>query len=210
MLPLLGFLFAAYILGSTPTSYWIGKGLYGVDLRNEGSGNLGATNTYRVLGWKAAIPVFVVDVLKGWFPVWWFPRLAGTGDASWAIAFGAAAVLGHVFSFWVGFRGGKGVATSAGVLAALAPWSVAAGFGVWVIVILVTRMVSAGSMAAAVAAPVAAAFTADVPRSVTAFLALLGLFILWAHRSNIRRILAGTEARLGRRPHSEEVPGGAS
>lgn len=210
MLLPLAFLFAAYAVGATPTSYWVGKGVYGVDLREEGSGNLGATNTYRVLGWKAALPVFIVDVLKGWLPVWWFPRLAGTGDAAWAIAFGAAAVFGHVCSFWVRFRGGKGVATSAGVLAALAPVSVAAGFVVWVVVILVTRMVSAGSMAAAVAAPVAAAFTPGIPRSVTVFLALLGLFIIWAHRSNIRRILAGTEARLGRKNRPSEAPGGAS
>ena len=210
MLALLGFLIAAYVLGSTPTSFWVGKGIYGVDLRNEGSGNLGATNTYRVLGWKAAIPVFVVDVMKGWVPVWWFPRLAGTGDAGWAIAFGAAAVLGHVFSFWVGFRGGKGVATSAGVLGALAPVSVAAGLVAWVLVILVTRMVSAGSIAAAVTAPVAAAVAPGVPRSVTVFLAVLGLFIVWAHRSNIKRILAGTEARIGRKQGASQAQGRAS
>ena len=209
MLTLLAFLLAAYVLGSTPTSFWVGKSLYGVDLRNEGSGNLGATNTYRVLGWKAAIPVFVVDVLKGWVPAWWFPRLAGTADPNWAIGFGAAAVLGHVFSFWVRFRGGKGVATSAGVLAALAPISVAAGFVVWAAVILVTRIVSAGSMAAAVAAPVAAALSPDVPRSVTVFLGALGAFIIWAHRSNIRRIMAGTEARIGGK-RTGEAPGGAS
>ncbi|MDH3224123.1 MAG: glycerol-3-phosphate 1-O-acyltransferase PlsY [Gemmatimonadota bacterium] len=203
MLPSLGFLLAAYLLGSTPTSFWVGKGLYGVDLRDHGSGNLGATNTFRVLGWKAALPVFLVDVLKGWIPAWWFPRLAGEADPLWAVGFGAAAILGHVFSVWVGFRGGKGVATSAGVLAALAPVSVAAGFAVWILTIGLTRMVSAGSMAAAVAAPVAAAFTPGVPRAVAAFLGALGLFIIWAHRSNVRRILSGTEPRIGRRATPE-------
>ncbi len=203
MLPSLGFLLAAYLLGSTPTSFWVGKGVYGVDLRDHGSGNLGATNTFRVLGWKAALPVLLVDVFKGWIPAWWFPRLASEADPLWAVGFGAAAIVGHVFSVWVGFRGGKGVATSAGVLAALAPLSVAVGFAVWVVTIGLTRMVSAGSMAAAVSAPLVAAFTPGIPVAVSAFLGALGLFIIWAHRSNLRRILAGTEPRIGRKATPE-------
>jgi len=198
VLPVLVLLLTAYALGATPTSYWVGRFGYGKDLRREGSGNLGATNTCRVLGWKAAVPVLVVDVLKGWLPVWWFPRLLPTLDPDWALAFGAAAIVGHVFSFWVGFRGGKGVATSAGVLIGLAPTAMAAALVAWVVVLGLTRMVSAGSMAAAVTAPIWAALSPGSGRALIGFLTLLGCFILWAHRSNIRRILRGEEPRIGR------------
>ena len=192
------FLLLAYVLGATPTSYWAGRWFYGTDLREAGSGNLGATNTYRVLGWKAAIPVLVVDVLKGWLPAWWFPQLHGGADPTWAIGYGAAAVLGHVFSFWVGFRGGKGVATSAGVLTALAPGAMAVGVVVWFVALGLTRIVSVGSMAAAVAAPLWATLDSVANPAVTVFLWLLGTFILWAHRSNIRRLVRGEEPRVGR------------
>ena len=89
-----------------------------------GSGNLGATNTFRNLGWKAALPVIVVDVFKGWFPVWFFPQQDHSAIWEWTLAYAAAAILGHVFSFWVGFKGGKGIATSAGAFLALSPWGV--------------------------------------------------------------------------------------
>ena len=97
----------AYLLGATPTSLWVGRGIYGKDLRTLGSGNLGATNTFRVLGWKAALPVLLVDVAKGWFPVWYFPQIDDQAGPAWAIAYGAAAIVGHVFSFWVRSRTGK-------------------------------------------------------------------------------------------------------
>ena len=113
----------SYLLGAPPTSYWVGRGIYGVDLRERGSGNLGATNTFRVLGWKAALPVVLVDVTKGFLPVWLFPQIAGASLA-WTLAFGGAAVVGHIYSLWVGLRGGKGVATSAGALVGLPPGAV--------------------------------------------------------------------------------------
>lgn len=196
-------LLAAYAVGATPTSFWVGKFLYGKDLRQVGSGNLGATNTFRVLGWKAAAPVLVVDVLKGWLPVWWFPLIDDRTTAVWAIGYGAAAIVGHVFSIWVRFKGGKGVATSAGVLTALAPVSVAAAVVAWVIVVGLTRMVSAGSLAAAVVAPLSAALTVGTSPTLTAFMTLLALFIIWAHRSNVRRIFKGVEPRIGQRPAVE-------
>jgi len=186
------------VIGATPTSYWVGRFVYDTDLRREGSGNLGATNTFRVLGWKAALPVLVVDVLKGWLPVWWLPRLAPELGPDWALAFGAAAIVGHVFSFWVGFRGGKGVATSAGVLIALAPLAMAAALVAWAVVLAATRMVSAGSMAAAVTAPLWAAMAPGTRPALLVFLSLLGCFILWAHRSNIGRILRREEPKVGR------------
>src|SRR5690606_28169444 len=105
----------SYLLGAVPTSHWVGRAVYGIDLRRHGSGNLGATNVYRVLGWKAALPVMLMDVGKGFVPAWLFPRL-DNAPWTWALAYGTAAVLGHVYSLFVGFKGGKGVATSGGVL----------------------------------------------------------------------------------------------
>ncbi len=187
----------SYLIGATPTSYWIGK-LRGKDLRKEGSGNLGATNAYRVLGRAAALPVVVVDVLKGWFPVWYFPTLVREGPWAWVLAFGAAAIVGHVFSFWVGFRGGKGVATSAGVFIGLAPLAALAGFIVWTVAVWVTRRVSVGSIAAAVALPMAvAASPPEGGNALLGFTVALATFVVWAHRSNIGRLLRGEEPRIG-------------
>lgn len=194
-------LLLAYLLGATPTSLWVGKGIHGVDLRTEGSGNLGATNTFRVLGWKAALPVVVVDVLKGWFPAWFFPQIDVTGSPwIWGAAYGAAAIVGHVYSVWVHFRGGKGVATSGGVFLALTPWAVAVAFVTWLVALLATRTASVASIVAAVALPVAVAFTPhEGGAAMVAFTAALAVFVIWAHRSNVRRLLRGEEPRLGER-----------
>jgi len=189
----------AYMLGATPTSYWVGRGFFGVDLREKGSGNLGATNTFRVLGWKAALPVALFDVFKGWLPAALFAGWAGVADpVVWSIAFGAAAIFGHVFSIWVGFRGGKGVATSAGVFLAMAPWATLICLGAFVVVVWATRMVSAGSITAALVLTPAVIFTPARGGSVVvAFSAVLATFVIWAHRSNIQRILRGEESRFG-------------
>ena len=115
----------SYLIGATPTSYWMGRAVHGLDLREHGSGNLGATNVFRILGAKWALPVVAVDIAKGFLPVWFFPGMVG-GDLRWTLAFGGAAIVGHIFSLWVGFKGGKGIATSAGVFLALATWAVLA------------------------------------------------------------------------------------
>jgi len=189
----------AYLCGATPTSYWVGRTFFRLDLREHGSGNLGATNTFRVMGWRAALPVMAVDVFKGFAPVWFFPPLV---DASfgWTLAFGGAAIVGHIFSVWVGFRGGKGVATSGGVFLALAPLAVLGGFLVWVAVTFATRYVSVGSMAAALSLPVFVWLT-DAPGGMPlrVFTAGLALFVVWAHRTNVRRLLRGEENRFGRK-----------
>ena len=191
---------AAYLAGSIPTSHWVARVFYGKDLRKEGSGNLGATNVYRVLGWSAALPVLAVDIVKGWAPAALFPLLTPGAPAAWAVAYGAAAVVGHVFSFWVGFKGGKGVATSCGVFLALAPWAALIGFGVWAAAVYSTGYVSVGSILAAIALPVALFFTPyRGGAALPAFAAGLGLFIVWAHRGNIERLLRGEERRFGKR-----------
>jgi glycerol-3-phosphate acyltransferase PlsY len=188
----------AYVVGATPTSYWVGKAMHGVDLREHGSGNLGATNAFRVLGWRTALPVMITDVFKGWLPVWLFPQLQSSPDWVWTLAFAAAAIFGHVFSFWVGLRGGKGVATSSGVLLALAPWAVLICLLVWLGIAIGTRYVSLASIAAALIAPLAIQVTPHRGGgTLTVFASLLALFVIWAHRSNVGRLLRGEENRFG-------------
>lgn len=198
---------ASYLLGATPTSYWVGRAFHGIDLREHGSGNLGATNTFRVMGWKSAAPVMVVDVSKGFVPVWFFPPLVG-GSFAWTLAFGAAAIVGHMFSVWVGFKGGKGVGTSAGVFLALAPWAVLAALAVWGVLLALTRMVAVGSIGAALTLPV---FVWLLPHreapGLVPFTAALGAFVVWAHRSNVRRILRGEENRFGKQKAAEPSHG---
>lgn len=198
----------AYVLGATPTSHLVGRGVFGVDLREQGSGNLGATNTFRILGWKAALPVILVDVLKGWLPVWLFPQIDGQAAMGWAMAFGGAAIVGHVFSFWVGFRGGKGVATSAGVFLALAPWAVLVALVGWIIPVSATRIVSLGSICAAAVLPIGVWL---LPHrgggELLPFTAALAVFVIWAHRSNIGRLIRGEEPGLRRSSPSVKEPG---
>lgn len=191
-------LLAAYLLGSIPSSHWVGKGIFGVDLREKGSGNLGATNTFRVLGAKAALPVVVLDIGKGWLPVWLFPQLDGAAW-SWSLAYAAAAILGHVFSVFLRFQGGKGVATSAGAFLALAPIPLLVGLVVWVGLTFTTRIVSVASMAS-VLAVLTAVWLLPPPeggRALLAFTAALAAFVLWSHRSNIVRLVRGEENRFG-------------
>ena len=189
----------AYVVGATPTSHWVAGSFYGLDLRNEGSGNLGATNTFRVLGWKAATPVIIVDTLKGWAPTALFPLIRPEAPAEWALAFGGAAILGHMFSFWIGFSGGKGVATSAGVFLGLTPWAVLIGLGVWIAAVASTGYVSLGSILAAIALPIAVYLNPyEGGPWVSAFSVALAAFIIWAHKGNIRRLIRGDERRFGK------------
>jgi glycerol-3-phosphate acyltransferase PlsY len=146
-------LLAAYLIGAFPTSLLVGR-LRGIDLRKHGSGNLGATNAFRVLGWKAAAPVFIVDILKGWFPTFFFPRWDGVAATELALAYGAAAIVGHVFSVYVRFKGGKGVATSTGVLLALAPAAVGIGLLLWAGLVYLTGYVSLASIVSALVVPI--------------------------------------------------------
>ncbi|MCH8811205.1 MAG: glycerol-3-phosphate 1-O-acyltransferase PlsY [Gemmatimonadetes bacterium] len=198
----------AYGAGATPTSFWLGKAVYGVDLRTKGSGNLGGTNTFRVLGWKAAVPVILVDVGKGWLPVWYFPQIqAGASPSTWALAYGGAAILGHVFSFWVGFKGGKGIATSGGVLLGLAPVAVVICLGVWIGAASVTRMVSVASLSAALTLPLVVYLLPQREGSTMVWFAGgISLFVMWSHRSNIRRLLRGEESSF-RKAGPERSPG---
>lgn len=191
----------SYLIGATPTSYWVGRAAHGLDLREHGSGNLGATNALRVLGWKSAVPVVAVDIAKGWGPAALFPALAGV-SFPWSFAFGLAAIVGHMFSFWVGFKGGKGMATGAGTFLALAPTAVGAGFVIWLGVTLATGYVSLASIIVSAALPPLIAFTPHEGGMTLVWLAtVLAVFIIWKHRSNIGRLRRGEENRFGRRSH---------
>ena len=188
-------LFASYLLGAMPTSYIAGRLSKGIDLREHGSKNLGATNVYRVLGWKWAIPVAVIDIAKGAVPVWIFGRWAG-GPLWLPAVLGVAAVVGHVFSPFVGFKGGKGVATAGGMFLALAPLAVLIAFIVWGSALWATGYVSVASLFAAASFPVWVRLTA--PGAGPAFWSAVSLAILIfvSHRANIARLFAGTENRF--------------
>lgn len=195
----------AYLIGAVPTSYVIGKAFHGIDLREHGSGNLGATNAFRILGAKSAVPVVFVDIAKGFVPTWLFAPLAGVGFG-WTLAFGAAAILGHMFSIWVGFKGGKGMATSAGVFLGLAPWAVLVSLLLWCALTFGTGYVSLGSIVAALVMPVLVALTPHAGGDTLLwFSVVLAVVVVWAHRANIRRLLRGEENRFGRhgRPAEE-------
>ena len=183
----------SYVLGSVPTGLWLGLKLRGVDIRQHGSKNIGATNTFRVLGKGLGIATLAGDILKGWVPVVLFARLD-----TWEylpVLCGLAAILGHTFSLFLWFRGGKGVATSTGVFLGLAPVPTLIAGGVFAIVFAATRMVSAGSISAA-AAMIAAVFAIATPVPVRIVTVLVAVLVIVKHHANIRRILKGEESRL--------------
>jgi acyl phosphate:glycerol-3-phosphate acyltransferase len=191
----------AYLLGSIPTGYLVAQAK-GIDIRSVGSGNIGATNVFRILGTPAGILVLVIDGLKGFAAcTWWcdlvlrsFAAPPSHYEADRILA-GIAVVLGHNYTCWLRFKGGKGIATSAGVLAALVPWALVIIAAVWAALFVVTGFVSLGSVAASAALPVASWLTGE---SLTMILVTLGLAVLaiYKHRANIRRLLNGTEHRV--------------
>jgi glycerol-3-phosphate acyltransferase PlsY len=185
----------AYLLGGIPFGYLAGRLVKGVDLRRVGSGNLGATNAIRQLGWGWGVAVFGLDLLKGWAAVALAQRLSG---ASWLpLAAGLAAILGHSFTPYLGFRGGKGVATSAGVFLRLAPLATGLALLCFLVVMLASRIVSLSSLTAASALPLLLLWREPDQPLLLAFAVLIGLFIWIRHRANLRRLLRGEEPRLG-------------
>lgn len=200
MNPLLA-LAISYAVGSIPFAYLAGAAA-GVDLRKQGSGNLGATNVFRVLGWKIGILVFLADALKGALPVLLLPpRIQAPGDpVLWALACGVAAIVGHVRPLYLGFRkGGKGVATAAGVFFALAPLPMLITFAVFVAIVLGTGYVSLGSLVAAALLPALLLATHGATSPLFIVSVVIACFVYWTHRANIGRLRRGEEHRFGKR-----------
>jgi glycerol-3-phosphate acyltransferase PlsY len=205
----LGYLFATivgYLLGSCPNGLIVSKS-HGIDVRNFGSGNIGATNVLRVLGHKWGYLVFALDSLKGLLAVvfaFWISVRLGLDDSSQTIAAilaGVACILGHSFPVWLRFKGGKGVATSAGVLLGLMPLAVVSVFIVWLVLFKTTRYVSLASIGAALALPIFVTvylhFRPEAETSLLIFSIIIAAVVVWRHRSNIRRLLQGKEQRFG-------------
>jgi glycerol-3-phosphate acyltransferase PlsY len=202
-LSVVGCLLLAYVSGSLPFGLWLGLGLRGVDVRTVGSGNLGATNVYRELGPPIGIATLVLDVTKGALPVWLIPGAgfahAFPGGAAWcAVAVGITAVAGHVWTFLAGFKGGKGVATTVGVLLALSPPAFAVFVAVFVATLLLTRFVSLGSILGSLAFVLALArLTPDGVRSPQFLLGVaLAVLVIARHRENIARLAKGEERKF--------------
>ena len=189
----------AYLIGSIPSAVWIGRLLYGIDVRQHGSGNAGATNVIRVLGYKAGIPVLLLDVFKGWLAVAlaaWMPVPGINAEILIyaRIGMATAAVLGHVFPVYVGFRGGKGVGTIAGAGIALFPLAILVVLVVFVVVLATTQYVSLSSILASLVFPLVVIFLfGERNPGMMALSVLVAVFIPATHHKNIRRLLKGEE-----------------
>jgi glycerol-3-phosphate acyltransferase PlsY len=198
------FVLLAYLTGAFPSAVWVGKTFYKIDVREFGSGNAGATNTFRVLGKKAGIPVLIMDIFKGWLSVKYISFLTNFPQSEEAIfevqlAFGIAAVIGHLFPVYTGFRGGKGIATLLGLLVGLNPIAAITSIVVFIIVFLISKYVSLGSILASVAFPVVVFFILD-QKDVNSSLELFSVFVpiltLITHQKNIERLLRGEEKKI--------------
>ena len=189
------FLLVSYLCGSVPSSYIVGKVFFKEDLRNLGSGNLGTTNALRMFGKKAASVVLVIDVMKGFLPTWYISERIGILDAGhWVVLCGLVAIVGHIYSCWVRFSGGKGVATRCGVFLALTPLATFCAIVVWFIVFAIKRTASIASLACSILFPVAVYFDPNNQQPILVWFSLgLSVLILWTHRSNIIRMIEGKE-----------------
>jgi glycerol-3-phosphate acyltransferase PlsY len=192
----------AYILGSIPTAIWAGRVFRGIDIREHGSGNAGAANAIRVLGWKTGVPVLLIDMAKGWLAAM-LPVFFGLAEPDTAlitnlqIGTGLTAILGHIFPVFAKFRGGKGVATAAGVLLAVHPLLTLSCLGVFLIVFLITRIVSVSSMSAGIAFPILLFVFFDTPSLIfRIFSIFVAIALLITHKNNIKRLIKGEEKRL--------------
>lgn len=207
-------LLLSYLVGSIPSSIWVGKLVKGVDIRDHGSGNAGATNTFRLLGWRPGVGVLAIDFFKGFASSLWISQLAyyiGAGpvtlfefwslDPFLSITCGIAAVVGHMFPLYANFDGGKGMATAAGMLCGIEPVSVAIAAGVFLVVLISSRFVSLASLVAAFVYPLVLVvlrygYGWDIDGSILIFAAIIGLAIIIKHKGNIKRLLNGTENKV--------------
>jgi len=201
---------AAYLIGSIPTAYWIGKAFFNIDIREHGSKNMGASNTFRVLGPVWGIIVLIIDLGKGMAAV----QLAllvhstdwlGTEKSFWQLLFGLVAVAGHVFPIFAGFRGGKGVATLFGLVLAIQPWIALISIGAFLIVVFLTRYISVGSIIAAVVFMACVWFAYKESNVYMRWFSIMAAtLVIFMHRSNILRLLKGSENKFSWRKKKKE------
>lgn len=190
------FLFA-YVLGSIPTAYWYAKYFHGIDIREHGSGNIGATNSLRVLGKKAGIIVLIFDLLKGLIPAY-LARFLGLSEEV-VFLIGITSILGHIFSVFAGFKGGKGIATSLGVILAVSPIGGGVSVLVFITVVYISKYVSLGSLLAGLAFVVYFLITNGFLNTLSYTAIGLFLLIVFTHRGNIQKLLNGTENKIGKK-----------
>lgn len=206
MILLLALLLLSYLTGSIPSSIIIGRITRGIDIRDYGSGNAGATNAFRVLGWKPALVVVLVDIFKGWFAaavISGFTLGGALGEFPFSYPYlvsifcGAAVVLGHTFTIFAGFRGGKGVGTLGGMILHLFPWALLLGLAVWVLLLVATGYVSLGSVTAVTLFPLVTYLRDGTLNTSLGYFSLFIVAFIWfTHRGNVARLLAGTENRF--------------
>ncbi len=203
----------AYLMGSIPTAVWVGKAFHGIDVREHGSGNAGATNVIRVLGWKTGVPVLLIDMAKGCLaallPL--FMHLSPAGSASLInlqIFTGLTAITGHMFPVFAGFKGGKGVATAAGAIAAIHPPVTLVCLGVFILIFIFTGIVSVSSMTAGIVLPVLLFTFFKTPSLLfKIFSIFIAVALLLTHRNNIKKLLKGEEKRLfGKKKNEGDIP----
>lgn len=190
----------AYLVGSIPTAVWYGKIFHGVDVRQHGSGNAGATNSLRTLGKKAGIIVLIVDFLKGFLAVKAASLFSTETDSILPLIMGLAVIAGHIFPIFAQFRGGKGVATAMGVLVATFPWAALGCMVVFMIIVFATKYVSLGSILGALAFPIQLTFNLwndNADKYAIGFAWLIFIILAVMHRQNIQRLLKGTESKFG-------------
>lgn len=200
LLVALGLVFLAYLLGSIPTGYWLAKYLKGIDIREVGSGSTGATNVLRSVGKTAALIVLLVDLTKGMIAIALIPVVSQIIPDAWQtwliVATGLAAIIGHSKSIWLNFQGGKSVATSLGVLLMVNPLIALGCLGVFLLVLGISRIVSLSSICGAIALNIFMV-TLQQPPAYILLGVSAGIYVIWRHQTNIKRILAGTEPKLG-------------
>ncbi len=188
-------LIISYLIGSFPTGYIMGRVVYGINLFDHGSKNVGATNALRVLGKKAGLTVLLIDALKGAIPVL-VVNHATQLNYEWSLAVGVSSIFGHTFSPFIRFKGGKGVATSAGTFLALVPEAFGTSFATFVCIVILTKFVSLGSILASISLPIACAFLYPSKPALWQACSVLAIFITYKHRSNVGRLIRGEENRL--------------
>ena len=220
MLSTLTVLFLSYLMGSIPSAIWVGKAFHGVDVREHGSGNAGTTNTFRVLGWPSGITVLIMDLMKGFVPSFWLSALAFNlieapfsgplapplwdVDAFLKISCGLFAVIGHMFPIFARFKGGKGAATACGMLFGIEPISISISSIIFLSTIFFTRYVSLASILSSFFYPISIlvlrfGFGMEIDGSILAFSTIVAFGIIYKHKSNIGRLLNGTESKVGQK-----------